>query len=104
MVAECTIQCDTKKEGDIYVCVEKQILVNTYKLQDQIGVHLHMVFRLSGVPIFPIFSYFFRFPIFFLYFNPISYFFHQIPIFFKMLQIKCIDVQYRALFSKTVNL
>ena len=60
--------------------------------------------RLSSVPIFPIFSYFFRFPIFFLYFNPISYIFYQIPIFFKMLQIKCIDVQYRALFSKTVNL
>ena len=49
--------------------------------------------RLSSVPIFPIFSYFFRFPIFFLYFNPISYIFYQIPIFFKMLQIKCIDVQ-----------
>ena len=49
-------------------------------------------------------SYFFRFPIFFLYFNPISYIFYQIPIFFKMLQIKCIDVQYRALFSKTVTL
>ena len=29
MFAECTIKFDTKKGGDIYVFVEKQILVTT---------------------------------------------------------------------------
>ena len=32
MFAECTIQYDTKKGGDIYVFVEKQILVFPYRV------------------------------------------------------------------------
>ena len=61
--------------------------------------------RLSSVPIFSYFFLFFQVSyFFFLHFNPFPIFFTKFLYFFKMLQIKCIDVQYRALFSKTVNL
>ena len=57
-----------------------------------------------------VFLFFLFFPIFsgFLFFSyiltPFPIFFTKFLYFFKMLQIKCINVQYRALFSKTVNL
>ena len=35
MSAECTIQYDTKKRGDIYVFIEKQILVSSVMQQHQ---------------------------------------------------------------------
>ena len=54
--------------------------------------------RLPGVPIFPIFSYFFMASYIFLYLETISYIFHQIPIFLKMLQIKYIDFQYSYMY------
>ena len=43
-------------------------------------------------------SYFFMASYIFLYLEPISYIFHQIPIFLKMLQIKCIDFQYSYMY------
>ena len=96
-----------KSDYDYYI-YDEQVQCKGYKNENERMISMILTelkhCRLSSVPIFPICTYFFRFPIFFLHFNPISYIFYQIPIFFKMLQIKCINVQNRALFSKTVNL
>ena len=47
-IAECTVQYDTKKGGDIYVFVEKQILVHF----NNSPVHVNASFNLKAAVMF----------------------------------------------------